>query len=144
MLSSPPLLAPSIADHSKDTKLQKGTHRAGVDDASALNSIQFSDHLVFVFYLEFRPLLNTTRKCSGLFCRVKLPRSWINPAQIIEGFKNNYISSTFNLFMSFFHTFRIYECTNLFHDKVLVFFSSSCKVSFLVKINGYRYIFWSQ
>ena len=41
------------------------------------------------------------------------------------------ISEATNLFMTCFHEFRIYETTLFFREKILVFFESSCKVSFL-------------
>ena len=37
----------------------------------------------------------------------------------------------YNFFSTYFHEFRIYESTIFFHEKCLVFFRRSCKLSFL-------------
>ena len=39
------------------------------------------------------------------------------------------------LLVTYFHEFRIYESTNFYHEKCLVFFKRSCKVSLFVKLN---------
>ena len=44
--------------------------------------------------------------------------------------------------MTSFHKFRIHQSTIFFREKIIAFFNSSCKVSILVKMNTYRYLYF--